>query len=319
MIKQPNTDMLIRSMEKMEVHGLPDQPLPDRNQPEPFGIHLEKGRVPGESYSDIMFVNEAYDSRKTGINELLHLPSAYRIYIGFDFFSFTCHQLKSRRHGHFAIQLAFNFEAPFLLRMDESKETELFFFIIPAFVPHRLVSPAGKHLSILVDPLSLLGRKLNALLENPDSFTTFTRAVIDRVYPYLQTRLSEFETANFLNNTIAHLNRLIAKVSECQIDERIRHAITCCQAKGGEKLFARDLAEWTALSESRARHLFKEQTGVSFTQYLKWLKIMEAVKYACMTGGSLTEAAHMAGFSDSAHLSRTFKEMFGLVPSSVLK
>jgi len=34
-------------------------------------------------------------------------------------------------------------------------------------------------------------------------------------------------------------------------------------------------------------------------------------------GGSLTEAAHRAGFSDSAHLSRTFRRMFGIAAVSL--
>jgi AraC-like DNA-binding protein len=96
--------------------------------------------------------------------------------------------------------------------------------------------------------------------------------------------------------------------------------LTQCRIKGGRELHASDLAGWISLSEeSRARHLFKEQAGVSFKRYLKWLKTMEAVKYTCTANSNLTEAAHMAGFSDSAHLSRTFKEMFGLSPSSIFK
>ena len=112
---------------------------------------------------------------------------------------------------------------------------------------------------------------------------------------------------------------MISGLPGYRMDERIRNAITRCKTKGDKDLDTSDLAGWTSLSNSRARHLFKEETGGPFTQYLKWLKTMEAVKHACLSGSNLTETAHMAGFSDSAHLSRTFKEMFGLVPSSVLQ
>ena len=35
-------------------------------------------------------------------------------------------------------------------------------------------------------------------------------------------------------------------------------------------------------------------------------------------GGNLTESAHLAGFSSSAHLSFAFKQMFGLAASDIL-
>ena len=48
-----------------------------------------------------------------------------------------------------------------------------------------------------------------------------------------------------------------------------------------------------------------------------WLRLRRAVELLA-SAGSLTEAAHDAGFSDSAHLSRTFRKMFGVKPSLLL-
>jgi len=71
------------------------------------------------------------------------------------------------------------------------------------------------------------------------------------------------------------------------------------------------------LSPSRARHLFVAHTGLPFKAYILWLRLERAVRlYA--DGASLTEAAHMAGFADSAHLSRTFRRTFGL-PAAALR
>jgi AraC family transcriptional regulator len=76
-------------------------------------------------------------------------------------------------------------------------------------------------------------------------------------------------------------------------------------------------ADHVCLSQSRARHLFVAQTGLPFKTYVLWLRLERAV--ALYAGGSsLTEAAHEAGFADSAHLSRTFRRTFGL-PAAALR
>ena len=59
-----------------------------------------------------------------------------------------------------------------------------------------------------------------------------------------------------------------------------------------------------------------EETGLPFRTYVLWLRVVRAVD-AHTKGASLTEAAQEAGFADSAHLSRTFKRMFGLPAASL--
>lgn len=46
---------------------------------------------------------------------------------------------------------------------------------------------------------------------------------------------------------------------------------------------------------------------------------MGAAVRACGEGASLTEAAHAAGFANSAHFSSAFRDMFGMMPSDLLK
>ena len=77
-----------------------------------------------------------------------------------------------------------------------------------------------------------------------------------------------------------------------------------------------DAAAHVGLSSGRARHLFVESTGLSFRTYILWLRLTKALELFS-AGASLTEAAHAAGFSDSSHLSRTFRRMFGIAPDSL--
>ena len=80
------------------------------------------------------------------------------------------------------------------------------------------------------------------------------------------------------------------------------------------QLIARDIA----LSSSRLRHIFAEQLGLSMQSYLLWQRLLNAIELSAR-GLSLTQAAHDAGFADAAHLTRTFRRMFGVKPSEVFR
>jgi AraC family transcriptional regulator len=71
-------------------------------------------------------------------------------------------------------------------------------------------------------------------------------------------------------------------------------------------------------SPSRLAHRFRGATGVPLGHFILWRRLRAATETA-MRGLSLTEAAHAAGFADSAHLSRTFRAMFGINPFLLFK
>lgn len=76
------------------------------------------------------------------------------------------------------------------------------------------------------------------------------------------------------------------------------------------------LAGISGLSRSRFMHVFTESVGVPIRPYILWLRLQQA---ACelMHGANITLAAQNAGFSDAAHLTRTFRRMLGLTPSEL--
>jgi len=75
-----------------------------------------------------------------------------------------------------------------------------------------------------------------------------------------------------------------------------------------------DAAEAVGLSSSRFMHWFAEASGLTFRAYIRWLRLQRAVR-TLSDGSTLTEAAHLAGFADSAHLTRTFVATFGVRPA----
>jgi AraC-like DNA-binding protein len=78
-----------------------------------------------------------------------------------------------------------------------------------------------------------------------------------------------------------------------------------------------EVAEKVFLSPSRFAHLFTAVMGLPFRRYLLWRKLSRALQ-SISHGASLSEASHAGGFSDSAHLTRTTRQMFGLSPSSMV-
>lgn len=101
-------------------------------------------------------------------------------------------------------------------------------------------------------------------------------------------------------------------------DFRIAKALEWIAANPGERAEGAFLASMVHLSESRFTHLFRQQTGLPLSRYLLWLRLFDGVA-AVARGDNMTRAAHRAGFADLAHMSRSFRSTFGVVPSELHK
>jgi AraC-like DNA-binding protein len=88
------------------------------------------------------------------------------------------------------------------------------------------------------------------------------------------------------------------------------------QAPPGAETSLVALAEVAGLSPGRFMHAFTETVGIPLRPYLRWLKL-ERAGAALAAGATLGEAAYGAGFADAAHMTRTFRSMFGVAPSEV--
>lgn len=72
------------------------------------------------------------------------------------------------------------------------------------------------------------------------------------------------------------------------------------------------------LSESRLTHLMTETLGAPPRTWRTWLRLQRAIRERLLGGATLTQAAHRAGFADSAHLTRTCKQLTGVRPGQML-
>ncbi len=125
----------------------------------------------------------------------------------------------------------------------------------------------------------------------------------------VQARLGSFDLPAMLDITLDPVALL---------DERVARAIHWMR-RGGGNAIRRDMAAASVqLSASRFNHLFRQQAGVSFRSYRVWAQVRSALGGLAVSP-RLTDAALEGAFVDSSHFSRTFRQTFGMTPSSVLK
>jgi len=219
-------------------------------------------------------------------------------------------------HAHHAIQITLSMGGWF--KLDTADAHARGDVVAVAADAQHVFEAEGLMAFLFVEPESRLGRAIGRRWFNGAELV----AIPPDVLGDFRERITTAYSAAVRNDAaLASLGRaLLATLSADAVaeepDSRIRKVITWAAQQIDEPVGLADAVAISGLSPSRLRHLFVEQTGLPFKTYLLWLRLTRAVE-AFAAGASLTEAAHQAGFADSAHLSRTFRRMFGIAPTSL--
>jgi AraC-like DNA-binding protein len=178
---------------------------------------------------------------------------------------------------------------------------------------HHLRIESGRMAFLYVDPF---GRDLDALLARMSDIGS--RAAFDLIdEPSAMALLANIADRRLKpEEARREVGELLGVGSPVKADARILGAVKRMRDKPCEPHALAELCRRAGLSSSRFLHLFKEVTGVPLRRYRIWNRIGAAAR-AVARGESLTEAAHGAGFSSSAHFSSAFRDMFGMMPSEL--
>jgi len=169
---------------------------------------------------------------------------------------------------------------------------------------------------LFIEPESVQGRALRATLAGRP-LTQLSDGVLGDLPRRLAQGFRSSAPASELTATGRELIACLAGESEpMAADPRVARVIAWASAELDHALSIAEAADLVGLSPGRMSHLFVEQTGLPFRTYVLWLRLMKSVE-AFAAGESLTAAAYEAGFSDSAHLSRTFRRMFGVTAAAL--
>ncbi|MFM9935228.1 MAG: helix-turn-helix domain-containing protein, partial [Novosphingobium sp.] len=213
-------------------------------------------------------------------------------------------------HAHHAIQVTFRLKGWFEISLDGEKLSGPV-AAVGSDVRHSFRA-SGAVAFLFIAPESSVGTALGKLLFTPQPWKEITSgplaASLEPLRQLFERGGSDEELQQLGKGIVM---RLPWADSPTTLDPRVLAMIAYAQQNLEEGLTLPKAAESVALSPSRARHVFVAHTGLPFKTYVLWLRIERAVAlYA--EGSSLTEAAHAAGFADSAHFSRTFRRTFGL-------
>jgi AraC-like DNA-binding protein len=97
------------------------------------------------------------------------------------------------------------------------------------------------------------------------------------------------------------------------VHPQLRQAIDVVSSTVPDHVDVASVATVVALSPDYLGRLCKQQTGVSFSATIRWVRLLTSLRYIA-AGMPVTDAAHLAGFADGSHANRVCWEMTGAAP-----
>jgi AraC-like DNA-binding protein len=221
-------------------------------------------------------------------------------------------------HAHQAIQICFLFDGRIRLRpTDDDAWTDYDLALVPSRHSHGMDgSKVHYGATLFVEPETREGRILTERYLRDGSITELDRKPVGAAVRELRAAALERRGARAVVERARALIQALTQHTDPRAtsDERILRAVQYVNEHLAEPITLAQVARVAYLSPSRFRHLFAEQTGMRLREYILWRRFVSVWELR-MKGVSLSDAAHAAGFADSAHLARTSRRMFGIPPS----
>jgi AraC family transcriptional regulator len=218
----------------------------------------------------------------------------------------------AERHRHHAAQICVGLDAPLRMRGDDDADwRRARGFHVPPDLPHRFDAD-GTPCALLL--LEAQGRECARACRHhgEQDIAGFEPD------PSLLTALHELAAhgGGALRADIVCTGLMGGRAEEhsSAVDPRLTRVMHWVDANLHTELRLAAIARAAGVSSSWLSHHFGDAIGLPLRRYILWRRLRRAVETA-LDGASLTEAAHHAGFADSAHLSRSFRDTFGIAPS----
>jgi AraC-like DNA-binding protein len=218
-------------------------------------------------------------------------------------------------HAHHAMHILVALRGQLRVRIGDGAWRSAAGLVTPPDVAHAVDGTGAEILLVFLDPESQAGAALRSRLG--DEVQLLSRAQADAL-----AEGTDDSGALMAADGVAFTRRAVALLGGDPgplrpIHPRVRRILRLLRERAGDDdASLATLARAVNLSPGRLMHVFTESVGIPLRPYILWLKLQRAA--AAIAGGApLTQAAAAAGFSDAAHMSRTFRRMLGLSPSAL--
>jgi AraC-like DNA-binding protein len=224
---------------------------------------------------------------------------------------------RSGAHSHHAMHILVSMDGDLRVRAGEAGRWRSTPGVVTApDVVHSIDATGREVLLVFLDPESDAGAALRAAQTGPWRFID-DRARSQLVSAGADPGAIMREGGVEWSRRAASVLGAPASTPRVRVHPRVRSLIRHLRAAPPEAdTSLATLAAAVRLSPGRLMHVFTESIGVPLRPYLQWLKLQRAAA-AISAGVPLGVAAHVAGFADSAHMSRTFRRTLGVPPSSL--
>lgn len=222
---------------------------------------------------------------------------------------------ETRPHAHHTFQLLVSFGEPVSLRDARGQGVTCQAAVTPPDAEHTIASASAAVILLHVNPDDAVGRQLRTLGIGADAEAWRRAGAPLCSVPGVTAVPKRWADAERVSHALLHA--LSADTRQAApAHPAVKKLLRLLPELLEEDVRLSALAARVELSEGRLSHLFGEEVGLPLRPYILWLRLQRAAEHL-QRGASLTQAAHAAGFTDSAHLSHAFRRTFGLSPSEI--
>lgn len=219
--------------------------------------------------------------------------------------------IRNALHGHFTASLTFALDGRFAFRAGRGAWRTLRGIAVAPNVQQQMDCRGHRVAILQIDPETDAYARMARLFAQHGPLVELPETTVERLAAAARALQegADFDPTRLWSEVLDQVAG--AWQMPARTDARVVQVLDIIKREFPVAPTVAELAAAVGLSPGRLIHLWKAEVGLSLRRYVLWLRLRHVVSRVSI-GDSLTDAAHEAGFADSAHLSRTFSAMFGL-------